>query len=296
MANAPRGLARRARYALEGALAWPMFALLGALPLGVASGLGALLGGLIGPRLAAHRRAGHNLRRALPELSAAEAERTLGAMWRHLGRVAAEYPHLKHFHVSRAGGRIELVGAEHLDQAKQGPGIFFSGHIGNWEVAALAPEQNGTPVALIYRAPNNPIVDRLIRRARGAVADFRVPKGASGGRDIVRFLRGGGHLAMLVDQKLNDGIPVPFFGRDAMTAPALAQLALKYRCPVVPARVERLIGARFRLTIHAPMALPDSGDRSADVAETMRRVNALLEDWIRARPEQWLWLHRRWPE
>ena len=101
---------------------------------------------------------------------------------------------------------------------------------------------------------------------------------------------------MLVDQKLNDGIAVPFFGRDAMTAPALAQLALKYRCPVVPARLERLDGARFRLTFQPPMELPDTGDREADVFETMRRVNAIFEDWIRARPEQWLWLHRRWPD
>ncbi len=101
---------------------------------------------------------------------------------------------------------------------------------------------------------------------------------------------------MLVDQKLNDGIAVPFFGRDAMTAPALAQLALRFRCPVVPARVERLGGARFRLTIYPPMGLPDSGDHDADVSETMRRVNAHFEDWIRARPEQWLWLHRRWPD
>ena len=101
---------------------------------------------------------------------------------------------------------------------------------------------------------------------------------------------------MLVDQKMNDGIAVPFFGRAAMTAPALAQLGLRYRCPVVPVRLERLAGCRFRVTIHPPLSFPDTGDQAADVRTTMTAVNALLEGWIRAGPEQWLWLHRRWPD
>ena len=101
---------------------------------------------------------------------------------------------------------------------------------------------------------------------------------------------------MLVDQKYNEGIPVPFFGRDAMTAPTVAELALRFQVPLVPARVERLKGARFRLTLLPPLDLPNSGDRAADVHTVMSQVNALFESWIRDRPEQWLWLHRRWPK
>jgi len=101
---------------------------------------------------------------------------------------------------------------------------------------------------------------------------------------------------MMVDQKMNDGIPVPFFGRDVMTAPALAELALRYDCPVVPARVERLKGAYFRLLIYPPLELVKTGDRQADVAANMAQVNAILEQWIRDTPEQWLWLHNRWPD
>jgi KDO2-lipid IV(A) lauroyltransferase len=89
---------------------------------------------------------------------------------------------------------------------------------------------------------------------------------------------------------------VPFFGRHAMTAPAPAQLALKFGCPIVPARVERLEGAHFRLTVYPPLNLAAGGDRQADIAAAMGQINALIEDWIRARPEQWLWLHRRWPD
>jgi KDO2-lipid IV(A) lauroyltransferase len=110
------------------------------------------------------------------------------------------------------------------------------------------------------------------------------------------MLRRGAHLTMLADQKMNDGIPVPFFGRPAMTAPALAALALRFDCDLLPARVERLSGARFRLTVFPPLPLPRSGDHHADVATLMTRVNQTLERWVRDRPEQWFWLHRRWPD
>ncbi len=101
---------------------------------------------------------------------------------------------------------------------------------------------------------------------------------------------------MLIDQKMNDGIPIPFFGHDAMTAPAVAQLALKFRCPVLPTRAERLGGARFRLTVLQPIKLPDTGNREADIRTLMTQINNMLESWIIERPEQWLWLHRRWPD
>jgi Kdo2-lipid IVA lauroyltransferase/acyltransferase len=109
-------------------------------------------------------------------------------------------------------------------------------------------------------------------------------------------LRDGRALCMLVDQKMNDGIPVPFFGRDAMTAPALAMLALRHDCAVVPIRMQRIHGAHFRLITEPPLPLPRSGDKEADRRALMVEVNATVERWVRERPEQWLWLHRRWPD
>jgi len=95
---------------------------------------------------------------------------------------------------------------------------------------------------------------------------------------------------------MNDGIAVPFFGRDAMTAPAIAELALRYDCAVLPARVERLPGSRFQVTVFPPHDLPASGDKAADVLALMTQINHTLEGWIRARPGHWFWLHRRWPD
>jgi Kdo2-lipid IVA lauroyltransferase/acyltransferase len=113
----------------------------------------------------------------------------------------------------------------------------------------------------------------------------------------MQALKSGKHLGMLLDQKMNDGIAVPFFGVPAMTAPALAALALRFDCAVLPVRAERLGRApKFRVTVQAPLSIPRTGDRAADALALMTEVNARMEEWIRAAPGQWLWLHRRWPD
>jgi KDO2-lipid IV(A) lauroyltransferase len=116
-----------------------------------------------------------------------------------------------------------------------------------------------------------------------------VPKGPAGARQALSLLSKGKRLGMLIDQKMNDGIAVPFFGRDAMTAPALARFAQRYECPAVPVRLERLGGARFRVSFLPPLDITGSD------TEVMARANRIIEAWIRERPEQWLWIHRRWP-
>src|SRR5438067_2194617 len=274
-----------------------LFAMLGSLPLDAASALGGALARRIGPRLGVSNRARRNLHAALPQLSVPQIEAIVRGMWDNLGRVTAEYPHLRHIRVFGPGNRVETRGLEHLDQALAAGRqvILFGAHLGNWEIAALAAGQRGLDIAQIYRAANNPLIDRMIARLRGGKSEL-IPKGAVASRRAVAALRRGGHVSLLADQKLNEGIAVPFFCRPAMTAPALALLALHFDCAVLPARVERLRGAHFRLTICPPLDLPKSGNRIADVAALMGAVNRILETWIRERPEQWFWLHSRWPD
>ncbi len=269
--------APRLSHRLEAWGAALLFAFFGLLPLDRASALGGALARRIGPFLGISKRARLNLRRALPELSETEITRVVAGMWDNLGRVAAEYPHLQKIRVFEPCGRVE------------------SGHIANWEIGSLAGVQYGIAVAQIYRAANNPLVDRLIARLRGDRDEF-IPKGAVAARRAIAALNRGVHLGLLADQKMNDGIPVPFFGRPAMTTSALAFLALRFDCDVFPLRVERLAGARFRVTVFPPLPLPRSGERLADATALMAQVNATLEMWIRDRPELWLWLHRRWPD
>ncbi len=265
------------------------------LPLDWASGFGGFVGRIVGPRLGLSRRALRNLGRAMPENSEAENRRILRGMWDNLCRAMAEYPHLGRIGAS-GSGRVEIVNGQALAGlvVARTPGILFGGHLGNWEIGSSAVHRlMGASLISVYRAANNPWVDRMMRRFHHRRR--AVPKGAEGGRELVRQLRQGGSIALLVDQKQNDGIAVPFFGRAAMTAPAIARLGYRFGCPLIPVRFERLKGARFRCTVMSPIEMAETGDARRDVAGTMARVNAVLEDWIRARPEQWLWIHSRWP-
>jgi KDO2-lipid IV(A) lauroyltransferase len=289
---------RRLAWRIQAIGAHMLFGLFGALPLDAASALGGWLGRIIGPRLGVSKRAHLNLRRAMPEISDSDRARIVRGMWDNIGRVVAEYPHLGEFRVYEKGGRIEFLGEELLAPllASGKPIIFASAHFGNWEIPAIGAAQRGLPLAKIYRAANNPWVDRLIESFRYDPHAELLPKGAVAARGMIAALRAGRHLALLVDQKMNDGIPVPFFGRDAMTAPAAAQLALRFDCSIMLVRVERMKGATFRFSLSTPTAIPRTGDRHADSLAVMTAINAEIERWIRARPEQWLWLHRRWPD
>ena len=282
---------------LEGWGARTLFRFAGALPLSWASALGGMIARTIGPRLRVTRRARRHLAQAIPELTPQQQTTILRDMWDNLGRVAFEYPHVPRLRVYEPGSPVEIIGAEHLDAAAASgrPVLVFSGHLGNWEIGALAVVQRGLPLLQIYRAANNPAVESLMVAFRKTLGVEAVSKGAKGGRRSATVIRAGGIVGMLVDQKMNDGIPVPFFGRDAWTAPALAKLALRYDAVVLPWRVERIGGPHFRLIVEPPLVLDQSGDLQADVLTAMTRVNAILERWIRHTPGQWFWLHRRWP-
>lgn len=276
------------------ALAWGLFAIL---PVAAASWLGGWIARALGPRLGVSRTARRNLGRVMPELTAENIENIVTGMWDNLGRTAAEHPHLKRFAPTPENPRVELIGGEYIDQLRDDgrPGIFFSAHFANWELGGIAVATRGIPPHMIYRAANNPWIDRMISAGRGAMGGSLVPKGAQGARQALAALRDNEHLTMVVDQKMNDGISVPFMGIEAMTAPALAQFALRYDCPIVPIQVERLGGINFRITIHPPVRIPTTEDRHAATMELMTTVNEIIGDWIRARPEQWLWVHNRWP-
>jgi KDO2-lipid IV(A) lauroyltransferase len=313
---------RRLRYALEGACAHAFVFLIRLLPVRAASAVGGWLGRTIGPRVAVSRRAVANLAMVFPEKSEAERRAIVRGMWNNLGRTGFEYPHLRKLWeetlferitgrgfgnimaagergetVRVEGERIEVVGVEHALKVyfEPGPHIIFSGHLGNWEILPLFGNMLGMNVDVIFRRPNNPYVDRLLTDMRGDHGGL-VPKGVLGAVLSRTTLERGGVLGLLADQKHNRGVAVPLFGKPAMTAPMVAKLALQYRCPVHGAWVRRLDGLKFRVTIEPALTIPDSGDHDADVAAILGQVNATYERWIRESPEQWMWVHRRWPK
>ncbi len=308
------------RHRLEARLGQGVFAALRWLGPAAASDLGGAVARAIGPFLPVSRVAEDNLRRALPALDAAARRVIIRAVWDNLGRTMAEFPHLPNLVRTTSGPGWEIVGEEIVRDlaATGGPVIFFSAHTGNWEMLPPIAAHFGIPLASFYRPLGNPHLDARIAALRRAairrpaighpgighpgigrpgigaeVVNFR--KGAAGARAAFGHLLRAGYLGMLVDQKLNDGIAARLFGEVAMTAPAPATLALRFRCPVIPTRIERLGPARFRLVVEPALALPDCAEGKQRVAALTQAINDRLEDWIRARPGEWLWLHRRWP-
>jgi KDO2-lipid IV(A) lauroyltransferase len=281
----------------EAAATWLLYAVFGLLPVDAASWLGGALARFVGPRLRVTQNARRNLARIFPNLTEADIDRIVMQMWDNLGRTAGEHPHLGQFDPYKARSRVEVVGEHQVDRLRDDgtTGLFFSGHNANWELSPLAVVKRGVTLHLVYRRANNPFFDAIVQKGRAVLGGDLYPKGSEGAKQVLRAMNRGDHLAMLVDQKMNDGISVPFLGIEAMTASAIAELAYRFDCPVVPARVERLNGARFRVTFEPPLEKPSTGDRKQDVKLLMTAVNDRISAWIRERPEQWLWVHNRWP-
>ncbi|MGO1120282.1 lysophospholipid acyltransferase family protein [Rhodovibrionaceae bacterium A322] len=283
------------RYRLEAAGLFLALGFLGLLPVDASSNFGGWLGRTFGPRLGIARRARRSLALAMPELSDSEREKIVKEMFDNLGRTAFEYPHLGEIS-DPASGRVEVINDHYLFDVKAQDKalVVFSAHLANWEVMPIMAARRNLELIAIVRLPNNPYVQGVVDRLRGVAGGQRVGKGSKGARIAMKTLEQGGNLALLCDQKMNNGIEARFFGLPAMTAPAAAQLALRYDVPLMPVRVERTGPARFRLTCFPELPHEVTGKRSIDVLTATQAINDQLEAWIRERPAEWLWLHKRW--
>ena len=284
-----------------GAEALPFYLFMGLfklLGIDAASALGGFIGRHIFYRVKpVADRARENLKAAYPDMPRGEMETIIREMFDNLGRTVAEYPHLDKLKLTEPNPRLEITGREHAEAAiAAGKGLMFiSGHFANWEAMPVTATALGYEGALVYRPPNNPYVDSYISRMRASAGPkIQISKGAQGTRKIFTTLRRGQAILMLVDQKTEQGVAAPFFGRDAMTTPAPAALALKLGSALLPASNERVRGAHFRMTIHPPIAFTPSGDHDADIVALTAEINEAVEACVRARPSQWLWIHRRW--
>jgi KDO2-lipid IV(A) lauroyltransferase len=281
---------------LEAAAFDAMAALARLFPIDSVSNFGAWLFRRLGPLTRANRVAAGNLRIVFPNASAVEIDQVLTAQWAEFGRIMAEFLIIDRIVADM--GRVEVEGAERLAEiaAGEAPVVFISGHFSNFEMMAAAIVRAGVRCQITYRAMNNPRVDARVRavRFRYGVRLF-APKGLEGARALMRALGRGESVALMNDQKFNGGVEAPLFGLMAHTAPGPATFALRFGIPLQPMSVQRTRGARFRVIVHDPIRLDDTGDRAADIQAGVRRVNAFIEDRVRARPTEWFWVHRRWP-
>jgi Kdo2-lipid IVA lauroyltransferase/acyltransferase len=288
------------RYVAEAVPFFMFIGLFRVVGLDAASALGGFIGREIFYRMGGTmKRARNNLHAAYPEKDNAEIETIVKEMCDNLGRTVAEYAHFDKFSIAGENARIEIAGLDIADRVvASGKGkLFISGHFANWEVMLIAFAQYGLQGGTVYRPINNVYIDRWMARQRTTHGPKElISKGAQGTRRIFSLLRQKNTVNLLVDQKTNEGLPVPFFGRIAMTTPAPAVLALKTGAIILPVRNERQKGSRFRMTVHEPVEFAPTGDHDRDVLALTQKINDVIEEMVRERPSQWLWIHRRWPK
>jgi len=286
------------RYLLEGLFVKMAYIIFGILPLNVASATAGCIATTIGPILNRNKIARKNIKRAIPELNDTQIDKITHDMWNNLGRVFGEFPHMAKMEEEDFDLIGEIDGFEHIEKAiKNGKGsILFSGHFANWEIVPRLLTIKVSPFAVVYRKGNNPMIENIIQNTRKDYQSESIPKGSEGSRQLLRAIRNGTHVGILVDQKMNDGIKVNYFGRGAMTAPAVASIALKFECPIIPIRAVRVNGAYFKVLIQPPLDIKKTGDKDTDILKIMTDVNSILESWVREYPSQWIWIHNRWPK
>ncbi|MDQ1192188.1 KDO2-lipid IV(A) lauroyltransferase [Brevundimonas vesicularis] len=261
-----------------------------------ASGLGGWLLRTLGPLTGTQKTVMRNLRIAFPEMGEAERQALALAQWDQTGRTFAELAVMDH--LTPEGGRVEVVGMERLHALRDSgkPAVLISGHLANFEVMAAVIMASGVPCQVTYRAANNPYVDALIRQSRERYGiRLFAPKG-DGTRELMAGMKRGDSIALLVDQKYNQGPEVEFFGQPVNASPGAARLALKFDTVMLPLSVVRLPGVRFRVTAHEPIVVNQSEDKAADTLAGIQAANRFVEDRVREHPVDWFWVHKRWPD
>ena len=209
------------------------------------------------------------------------------------GRILAEYPFLKDFRKNKLEQFIRIDGIENLDKikSKKKPVVFISGHFNNFELMAMQIEKHGINLAAIYRPLNNIFLNKTMEQIRTKyICRNQIRKGRSGTRQILENLKKGNSIALMIDQRVTEGIKIDFFGNLASTTTIPAQIIKKYKCDLVPIYIERLEKYNFKMYVSQPIAI--NSEKSQE--EISEHLNTILEKMILKNPDQWIWTHNRW--
>lgn len=303
LGNSLRKLAREYRplqqllWRVDFAMIWLLVKLFTLLPVDTASRFGERVGAWIGPRLKRKSMIfKENMAVAFPGLEDAELDALVRRAWGRAGRILAEYPHLDT--ILTEPGRLELDIREEIEtyHNPSRPCVVVSAHQSNWEIAASALAKLGIPNASLYSPPTNPLLDRMLHESRRALNCALLPRENST-RLLVRALKEGRSVGIVMDRRVDDGKPVPFFGRDKLSTIMPAWLALKYGCDLVPLKVERLQDARYRATLYPPVRPVDpQADLTEQAIDMTRQLHRQFEEWIRQNPQDWFCSKRLWPK
>jgi len=263
------------------------------LGLKLASNISSKILSLFGPFFRSKKVIESNILKAFPDLDHNNVKKIIYKMWSNYGRILSEYVFLKDFRNSTLQDHFTIEGQEILNKIKESnqPVIFVSGHFNNFELMAMHIEKSGINLAAIYRPLNNKFLNFIMEKIRKKyICKNQIKKGISGTKQLLSFFKKGSSIALMIDQRVSQGIKSNFFKHEALTTTIPAQFVKKFNCKVVPIYIERTNDVNFRLTIQEP--------REYQNDETIESItldlNNLLEKMILKNPGQWIWSHNRW--
>ena len=259
----------------------------------ISSSIGGKLFEIIGPIFRSKKLIDSNIKKAVPNINSKDLKKTTRLMWNNYGRIFAEYIFIKDFRHGKFDSKIKIEGQKILDNIKKinKPVIFISGHFSNFELMAMHIERSGIKLSAIYRPLNNIFLNKIMEKIRiKYICKKQIKKGIGGIKNLIRLKKDDYSTALMIDQRVTQGIKSNFFNQIASTTTIPAQLIKKFNIPVVPIFIERINGINFKITINQPLKFP----KDASVKSITDELNHVLEKMIIYKPEQWIWSHNRW--
>ena len=258
-----------------------------------ASNIGAFIGEKIGPLSRSKKKIISNIKKAFPKLEEKKINFIIKNMWSNYGRILADYMFIKNFRTSKLKPYLQIEGKEIFEEIKNKNEqvVFISGHFNNFELMAMEIEKSGIDVGAIYRPLNNIFLNKIMERIRKKyICKNQIKKGISGVRELIRLYNNGFSIALMIDQRVSEGIKLNFFGYPALTTTIPAQLVKKFSCRVVPVYIERLNNLYYKMSVNKPLRF----EKNQSIEDISNILNKELEKMIIKNPDQWIWSHNRW--
>jgi len=257
------------------------------------SALGGKLFELIGPLFRSKNLIHSNIKKAIPNISTVDLNKMTKLMWNNYGRIFAEYMFIKDFRTGKLNSKMKIEGQEILNEIKKfnKQVVFISGHFGNFELMAMHLEKAGINLSAIYRPLNNIFLNKILERIRKKyIFKNQIKKGIGGMKKLIKLMNNNSSTALMIDQRVTEGIRSVFFNKEASTTTVPAQLIKKFKIPVVPIFIERIDDTNFKITINQPINFTNE----MSIKNITDKLNQVLEKMIIRKPEHWIWSHNRW--
>ncbi len=259
----------------------------------MSSNFGGILFEKIGPLFRPKKLIHSNIKKAIPTIDNKNLQLITKSMWNNYGRIFAEYIFISEFRDGKLSSNIEIEGKEILDEIKKTNKqvVFVSGHFSNFELMAMCLEKSGVKLSAIYRPLNNIFLNKIMERIRKRyICKHQIKKGISGIKELIKLKKHNFSTALMIDQRVSEGILSNFFEEAAYTTTIPAQLIKKFNIPIVPVYIERIKDLKFKIVINEPIIF----DEEVAIKKITDDLNIILEKMILKKPEQWIWSHNRW--